>query len=98
MFGIENVFTFVLKFFFVSGLKMKVRTAFPHIWFESTNWVGSSMVRGVRSGSYKIPGPSVTCSLSSLTSKLANCHVFHVNSAPSPNSSSLTCPYTVGQP
>ena len=53
MFGIENVFTFVLNFFFfffVFGLEMKVRTVFPQIWFRSTNRVGSST--GRRLGSY----------------------------------------------
>ena len=43
MFSIENVFTFVLNFFFflVFGLEMKVRTPFPQIWFKSTNRVRS---------------------------------------------------------
>ena len=42
MFGIENVFTFVLIFFFfVFVLEMKVRTTFPQIGFGSANRVGS---------------------------------------------------------
>ena len=52
MFGIENVFTFVLIFFFVFGLEMKVRTAFPQIWFGSANRVGSGT--GRRLGSYTL--------------------------------------------
>ena len=52
MFGIENVFTFVLNFFFVFGLEMKVRTGFPQIWFRSSNQVGSGIRR--RSGSYTL--------------------------------------------
>ena len=49
MFGIENVFTFVLIFFFfVFGLEMKVRTASPRSGFGSTNRVRSGT--GRRSG------------------------------------------------
>ena len=50
MFGIENVFTFVLNFFFVFGLEMKVRTVFPKIWFGFVNRVRSGT--GRRLGSY----------------------------------------------
>ena len=62
-FGIENVFTFVLNFFFffIFGLEMKVRTAFPHIWFESANRVGAST--GRRSGPYMSPLNSLLMAL-----------------------------------
>ena len=48
---IENVFTFVLNLFFVFGFEMKVRTAFPQIWFDSANRVKSGT--GRRLGSYR---------------------------------------------
>ena len=55
-FSIENVFTFELNLFFiffkffVFGLEMKVRTAFPQIRFGSANRVGAGT--GRRLGPY----------------------------------------------